>query len=86
MTAAEVERALEGIVEIAAFIETLWRKHRALKIAVSRRQAQWLIATKGLPAMQKPTGQWVASPGAVEAWWLSVQLHATVIARNVRVV
>jgi hypothetical protein len=70
---AEAERALVGVEEIAAFIETLWRerlKRRGVRVA-SRTVRRWLHRGRDpLPAHRLCAGgAWVAAPSEVLSWW-----------------
>lgn len=67
---AEVERALVGLEDLAAFIETLWRKRLRLRVRISRRTVQRYLK-RGLPAQRVAGGPWLARPSEVATWWES---------------
>lgn len=79
------EVALVGLEDIRAFLETLWRRRRNLKVEVTRDVARRHIRRHGLPAVRLAEGPWVATPSEVEAWFtmrLQSSTETTTNARN----
>jgi len=69
----DLETALVGLEEIAAYLETLWRRQRNLRVRVSRRTVQRHMRRHGLPALRLADGPWLARPSEIEAWWIARQ-------------
>jgi len=66
---SEPERALVGIEDIAAWLETLWRQRRHRRRRVTRRMVRHWIKSLDLPAERFGDGPWEASQGDITAWW-----------------
>lgn len=71
---SDIERALEGVEDIRAWIETLWREHwrergRRVTVTVTRKQVRRYLG-EGLPHARLGHGPHTAAPSEVREWFL----------------
>ena len=65
------ERALVGLEDIRAFLETLWRRRHNMRVQVSRRSVGRHLRRHNLPARRVGDGPWLSTQSEVEAWFIS---------------